>query len=161
MSSRESLAALVIAKARRQNKTIATAESCTGGWIAKTLTDIPGSSSVLLGGLVTYSNASKQSLLGVTHEALSNGAVSEPVVIQMADAARKALGSDIAISVSGVAGPSGGSASKPIGTVWIALSAKGKKTLALRQDFGNKGRHAVRKLAVIYALEWIQAELDM
>jgi len=109
-------------RARRQ--TLATAESCTGGLIASRITDIPGSSDYFLGGVVAYDNRIKISLLGVPPGLLAQyGAVSRETVLEMAAGARTALGADIAISVSGIAGPGGGTPEKPVGTVWIGLAA--------------------------------------
>jgi PncC family amidohydrolase len=103
--------------------TIATAESCTGGLVAGRITDVPGSSAVLLGGIVSYSNEAKERLLGVSHDALlQQGAVSEEVACQMARGARERLGADVAVSVTGIAGPDGGTPEKPLGLTWIGLS---------------------------------------
>jgi len=102
---------------------MATAESCTGGAIAASITSVPGSSAIFKGSVVAYDNQIKQSMLGVSDEALQeHGAVSESVVRQMAAGARERLGVDYAVATSGVAGPGGGSIEKPVGTVWIALS---------------------------------------
>lgn len=161
MSTRSKLAKQVLTKARRAGITIGTAESCTGGWVGKSLTDPAGSSSVFVGGLITYSNASKMRVLGVPKAAFDpGGAVSEPVAKAMAEGGNKALYTDICISVTGVAGPGGGSDAKPVGTVWFALAQKGKPTQAIMQSFGNKGRDTVRKLTVLYALEWLCETLD-
>ncbi|HAU17237.1 MAG TPA: damage-inducible protein CinA, partial [Marinobacter adhaerens] len=101
-------------------RTVATAESCTGGWVAKVLTDRAGSSAYVLGGLVTYSNEAKQGLLGVTRKSLDeHGAVSEPVVREMVAGALVATDADVAVAISGVAGPGGGSDDKPVGTGWV------------------------------------------
>jgi PncC family amidohydrolase len=103
---------------------LATAESCTGGLIADHITDTPGSSDYFLGGVVTYSNALKEALLGVRHETLvAHGAVSEPTARQMAYGARERLGADVALAVTGIAGPTGGTSEKPVGLVYLALSA--------------------------------------
>ncbi len=161
MSARTKLAAEVLDKARLKGLTIGTAESCSGGWISKSLTDPAGSSAVFVGGLVTYSNAAKMRLLSVPKSAFDpGGAVSEPVARAMADGGNKALYTDICIAVTGVAGPGGGSDTKPVGTVWLALASKGKPTQTIMQSFGNKGRDKVRKLTVLYALEWLSAVLD-
>jgi nicotinamide-nucleotide amidase len=102
---------------------LALAESCTGGCIAHRLTNVPGASAVLLGGFVTYSNQMKQQALGVQSRTLADhGAVSEPVAREMAEGARRVTGADYAISVTGIAGPSGGSPDKPVGTVFIGLA---------------------------------------
>jgi PncC family amidohydrolase len=104
--------------------TIALAESSTGGLIAKRLTDIPGSSAYVIGGVVAYANAAKQRLLGVNEQTLiDHGAVSEPVARQMAEGARHLFGTDLAISVTGIAGPTGATATKPIGLHYVGLSA--------------------------------------
>jgi len=138
--------ALLVHRAR-----VATAESCTGGWIAKALTDVPGSSQWFESGIVAYSNSAKDALLGVPGELIAaHGAVSEPVVRAMAEGARAQLGVDLAVAVSGVAGPDGGSADKPVGTVWFAW-ATAHATTAERQVFGGD-REAVRRQSVALAL---------
>jgi nicotinamide-nucleotide amidase len=110
-----------------QGKTITTAESCTGGLIASMLTQIPGSSAGFHAGFVTYANTSKHSVLGVEEEVLAeHGAVSEAVVVQMAEGALRHSGADYAIAVSGVAGPDGGTQGKPVGTVWLAWGSAGQ-----------------------------------
>ncbi len=106
-----------------QNLTLATAESCTGGLLAGRITDVSGSSAYFTGGVVSYSYAAKEALLGVDHDTLiEQGAVSEPVARQMARGARLRLEADVAISITGVAGPTGGTAEKPVGLTWIGLS---------------------------------------
>ena len=106
-----------------RKQSLVTAESCTGGLIASRITDVPGSSVYFLGGIVAYSYEVKASLLGVSWDTLNNnGAVSRETVIEMACGARKVLGADIAVSVSGIAGPGGGTLAKPVGTVWVGLS---------------------------------------
>lgn len=134
----------------------ATAESCTGGWIAKAVTDVPGSSQWFEGGAVTYSNALKTSLLGVGRGLIeAHGAVSEPVVRAMAEGARQRLGVDAAVAVSGVAGPDGGSPDKPVGTVWFAWATP-RDTRSERRQFAG-GREAVRRATVAHALERLRA----
>lgn len=114
-------------------RTIATAESCTGGLIASLLTDVPGSSAYLLGGVVAYSNAMKLQLLGVQAATLeSYGAVSEPTAREMALGARHLLGVDYALSVTGIAGPGGGTAEKPVGLTYIGLAGPGDEVLVRR-----------------------------
>jgi len=124
----------------RQGKTLALAESCTGGLIANRITNVPGASKIFLGGVVAYSNEAKQKFLGVRARTLSwHGAVSEAVAREMARGARKKFGADFAIAVTGIAGPGGGTKSKPVGTVFIALTGEGK-TVAERKlnPFGRK-----------------------
>ena len=119
MSLPEELGSVLKAK----GKTIATAESCTGGKIGDMITSVPGSSAYFLGGVVSYSNDAKVSLLGVDTGALkADGAVSEMVARQMADGARERFGADVGISTTGIAGPGGGSAEKPVGLVFVAAS---------------------------------------
>jgi nicotinamide-nucleotide amidase len=119
----ESMEEGIIRALTERKQTLALAESCTGGCIAHRLTNGPGASAVLLGGFVTYSNQMKQQTIGVQSRTLAeHGAVSEPVAREMAEGARRVAGSDYAIAVTGIAGPSGGSADKPVGTVFIALA---------------------------------------
>ena len=140
--------------------TLATAESCTGGWVAKVLTDKAGSSAYVVGGLVTYSNDAKQALLGVTDASLANhGAVSEPVVREMVAGALAATGASIAVSVSGVAGPGGGSEEKPVGTVWFAWGSGVDTTEAVVQHFSGD-RDQVRRQAVLFALQGVSSFLE-
>ena len=139
--------ALVVTRAR-----VATAESCTAGWIAKVITDVPNSSHWFEGGIVAYSNALKTSLLGVAPALIdTHGAVSEPVVHAMADGARTRLGVDLAVAVSGIAGPDGGTPQKPVGTVCFAWSTP-QGTQSERKQFGGD-REAVRRQSVAHALE--------
>jgi nicotinamide-nucleotide amidase len=120
----EELEATLVRLLTERKKTLALAESCTGGCIAHRLTNVPGASAVLLGGFVTYSNEAKQKLVGVESDTLAaHGAVSEPVARQMAEGARSRLNADYALAVTGIAGPSGGTPEKPVGTVFIALAA--------------------------------------
>jgi nicotinamide-nucleotide amidase len=134
----------------------ATAESCTGGWVAKAITDVPGSSQWFDGGVVVYSNAAKLRALGVPHELLeTHGAVSEPAVRAMADAVRAHAGVEVAVAVSGVAGPGGGTPDKPVGTVWFAWSGP-QGTSAERRDLGGD-RETIRRFAVARALQGLLA----
>lgn len=132
------------------------AESCTGGWISKVLTDNAGSSDYVGAGVVSYSNKAKESLLGVTGDALAEfGAVSEPVVRQMVTGTLALTGSDLAVAVSGVAGPGGGSENKPVGLVWFAWgNREGHLESACRQFDGD--RNGVRSQAVAFALEAVR-----
>jgi nicotinamide-nucleotide amidase len=143
-------------------RTVTTAESCTGGWIAKALTDIPGSSACFAYGIVSYSNGAKESLLGVAQQTLEDhGAVSEQTVGEMASGALNLSDADIAVAVSGVAGPDGGSDEKPVGSVcfaWAVRSASGVDVDTDRQRFDGD-RDGVRSQAVVYALAGIQERL--
>ena len=150
ISLEESTAQILV----QQNKTIAAAESCTGGNIAHLFTSIPGSSQYFMGGIVSYSNASKIKVLGVRPESIEEfGAVSENVVRQMAEGARKALKVDYAIATSGIAGPDGGSDEKPVGTTWIAVSGPQQTKSQLFQFGEHRGRNITRaSLAAIQML---------
>lgn len=134
--------------------TLATAESCTGGLLAGRVTDVPGSSAYFLGGMVSYSNEAKETLLGVRHETLlTHGAVSEKVAKEMARGARERLGADVGISVTGIAGPTGGTSEKPVGLVWIGLSdVTGEYA---RRYLWEQDREGNRKLSVEAALRWL------
>ena len=130
---------------------IATAESCTGGLVGERLTEIPGSSEVFAGGVICYDNALKISLLGVPAGLIeAEGAVSEAVAIAMAKGAVDRLGVDLAVAVTGIAGPGGGTETKPVGTVWLAL-AHGRETTARRLVYLGD-RHDVRRRAAQGAL---------
>ncbi len=143
-----------------KKQTIATAESCTGGWVAKVLTDRAGSSSYLLAGIVTYSNEAKKELLGVTDASLeSHGAVSAPVVREMVAGALATTSADVAVAISGIAGPDGGSDEKPVGTVWFAWGRSPADTEAVVQYFKGD-RDSVRRQAVLFALQGVQAYLE-
>lgn len=136
---------------QRKHLKLAAAESCTGGWIAKVITDTPGSSAWFAGGVVAYSNQLKTSLLSVPAGIIeSSGAVSEAVARAMAEGARKICGAGIAVAVTGVAGPDGGTPDKPVGTVWFAWSLADQTLTELRQFQGD--REAVRRQTVEYAL---------
>ena len=129
-----------------------TAESCTGGWIAKALTDLPGSSAWFDAGVVTYSYEAKQALLGVNPRTLERtGAVSEETALEMVAGALSRFGAGIAVAVTGIAGPSGGTEDKPVGTVWISWKCRGGYPIARRFLFPGD-REAVRRQTVAAAL---------
>jgi len=156
------LAATLVGELNRRKKAVASAESCTGGWIAKALTDVPGSSGCFGYGIVSYSNGAKESMLGVQNRTLAeHGAVSEAVVREMAEGALRLSGADIAVAVSGVAGPDGGSDDKPVGTVWFAWSTRGPggiETDADQRRFeGN--RESIRMQTVLHGLKGVQGRL--
>lgn len=138
--------------------TVTTVESCTGGWIAKVITDVSGSSAWFERGFVTYSNEAKHQMIGVNSGTLeTHGAVSEAVVREMAQGALYAASADYAIAVSGIAGPNGGSEEKPVGTVWFGFSSKLDGTVA-RQQLFDGDRDAVRRQATEYALQTLWEE---
>ena len=138
---------------------MATAESCTGGWIAQVMTATAGSSDWFECGLVTYSNAAKQSLLGVAAMTLEcHGAVSVETAEQMAEGALRAAGVDLAVAVTGVAGPGGGSPDKPVGTVCFGFAVSGRSTLTERQVFAGD-RREIRARTVAHALSRLLAML--
>ena len=139
---------------------LATAESCTGGLVAAVLTDIPGSSAVVERGFVTYSNAAKTELLGVPMDLIRQyGAVSEQVARAMAEGALARSRADIAVSVTGVAGPRGGTAEKPVGLVHFACARREHATQAVRMDFGDRGRQKIRALSVATAFDLVLMQI--
>ncbi len=155
----DTLASSVLDAARRAGKTVGTAESLTGGLIASTLTDIPGSSDTVRGGVVSYANGVKEGILGVTPQVLSrHGAVSEETARGMAEGARRALHADVAVSATGIAGPGGAEPDKPVGTVWIGLS-DGTTTCAQCHHFQGD-RAQVRLLTVRASLLLLKENLE-
>ncbi|OQX73383.1 MAG: competence/damage-inducible protein A [Bacteroidetes bacterium 4484_276] len=139
-------------------KTISTAESCTGGYLAHLITSIPGSSDYFPGSVVSYSNRVKIDELGVSEKSLEqHGAVSKEVVLQMAAGVRRKIDSDYALAISGIAGPDGGTAKKPVGTTWIALATP-EKVIAQQFLFGEHRGRNIRK-AALAALNMLRAEL--
>lgn len=152
------LVAAIIRQAAAQSLTLGLAESCTGGLIAKWLTDPAGASAAFLGGVVAYANSVKEKVLGVRAETLAKyGAVSAETAREMASGARRVLGVDLALSITGIAGPAGGSPEKPVGTVWIGL-ADGTGTRAEQFRFDGE-RSLVRARAAEAALELLWQEL--
>lgn len=140
--------------------TVTTAESCTGGWVAKALTDVAGSSAWFGTGFVTYANAAKTRLLGVPAVLIArHGAVSESVVARMARGALRAAGADVAVAVSGIAGPGGATADKPVGLVWFAVARRdGRRVVVQTSSRHFAGdRESVRRQAVGYALRAVLA----
>lgn len=136
----------------RQQKKLAVAESCTGGGLAKVLTDLPGSSEWFERGFVTYSNQSKHEMLDVKESTLKQyGAVSEETVIEMAQGVLKNSHADFSVSISGIAGPGGGTKNKPVGLVWFAFANQDKRITSQQRLFEGD-RNAVREQAIHYAL---------
>jgi nicotinamide-nucleotide amidase len=147
--------------ARARGLHIATAESCTGGLIAALLTEIPGSSDVVERGFVTYSNEAKMELLGVPADTLARvGAVSRETALAMAAGAHAHSRADLAVAVTGVAGPGGGSAEKPVGLVHLALARKGAAPLHREMHYGDLGRAEVRLATVRTALEMLGEAIE-
>ncbi len=149
------LAEQVGAVLRTRQQVIAAAESCTGGWIAKAITDVPGSSGWFDRGFVSYSNTAKSDLLGVRVETLTeHGAVSAETVAAMATGALERSRADVAVAVSGIAGPDGGSLDKPVGTVYLAWALRNGPARVERRHFGGD-REAVRRQTVAAALQGV------
>lgn len=147
------LANAVLEACKAKGLRVGTAESCTGGMVGAALTEIAGSSAVVLGGVVAYANSAKRDLLGVSPATLkAHGAVSEETAREMADGALRALGSDLAVSITGIAGP-GGAGDKPEGRVCFGIAAKGAETRTETRDFGALGRGNVRAASRDRALE--------
>lgn len=143
------------------NLTLSTAESCTGGLIGHRLTNVPGSSTYFIGGIVAYAYDAKEHLLGVHHNTLYDyGAVSKETAVEMARGARRVFGTDIAVSVTGIAGPGGGLPNKPVGTTWIAISTRHGEEARLftwqRDREGNKVDSAEAALALV--LEYLKKQ---
>ena len=148
------LALALIELCREKKLTIVTAESCTGGLVAGALTEIPGSSDVFDRGFVTYSNAAKQRMLGVADEIISSqGAVSRPVAEAMARGALTFAPASLAVAVTGIAGPGGGSAVKPVGLVHLAAATRDGLMLHREKRFGEITRSEIRQQSVIEAVE--------
>ncbi|MEM9572883.1 MAG: CinA family protein [Pseudomonadota bacterium] len=154
------LALLTMDEAMERRVKIATAESCTGGLIAGLFTEFAGSSKVLERGFVTYSNASKAEVLGVAGDVLADyGAVSEPVARLMAEGAMEQSRANLAIAVTGIAGPGGGTPMKPVGTVHLACARENKAMIHEMLTLGDIGRHEIRMATVEAALNLIKAQI--
>ncbi|MBW2700498.1 MAG: CinA family protein [Deltaproteobacteria bacterium] len=153
------LAQIVIEGLTAQGRNLALAESCTGGLVAKTLTDIPGASACFLLSAVTYANEAKRDLLGVSEKILEDhGAVSAPCATAMAEGLRRISSADLALSITGIAGPGGGSEDKPIGTVYFGLNQK-SGTRVHHHVFPSQDRSTIRAMACHMALTLIQETL--
>lgn len=150
------LARRVLEACKSNGLMAATAESCTGGMVAAALTDVAGSSAVVDRGFVTYSNEAKADMLGVPKALIeAHGAVSEPVARAMAEGALRHSQAQIAVSITGIAGPGGGSVEKPEGLVHFARASRGGVTIAVKKEFGPLGRAEVRRLSVHQALQML------
>jgi nicotinamide-nucleotide amidase len=155
----DELARTLVRELIESGRSVAAAESCTGGWIATSITDVPGASRCFAYGIVSYSNGAKESLLGVSPRTLEQfGAVSEATVREMAEGVIKLSGADLAVAVSGIAGPDGGSAEKPVGTVWFAWAERQqrKTLLQVKLHSFDGDRRAVRQKAVVVALQGLR-----
>jgi nicotinamide-nucleotide amidase len=153
-------AAALLDAYRQRGLKIATAESCTGGLVAALLTEIAGSSAVVERGFVTYSNEAKTELIGVPASLIAaHGAVSEPVACAMAEGAVAHSYADVAVAITGIAGPGGATATKPVGLVHFGLARKGTATVHLERRYGDLGRENVRRRAVEDALLLLEQTL--
>ncbi len=155
------LARLLIDEARERSLRIVTAESCTGGLVAGAIASIPGASDVLERGFVTYSNRAKQELLGVPGDLIADlGAVSEPVARMMAEGALDASNAHLAVSITGIAGPGGGTPMKPVGTVHIATARTNERILHRHELFEFETREEIQMAAVQSALQALRDRLS-
>jgi nicotinamide-nucleotide amidase len=144
---------------RESGKTLALAESCTGGLVSSLLTDVPGSSAYFLGSVVSYANSAKADLLDVSAETLAaHGAVSSEAAREMAEGARRRFDADLAVSITGIAGPDGGSTEKPVGTVFFALAERGGEGVGNKRNFGGD-RATIRRASAIHAMEMLRRRL--
>ena len=157
------LAQALVDELTESGKAVATAESCTGGWVAKAITDIAGSSAVFGYGLVSYSNGAKESIVGVQNKTLEDhGSVSAEVVEEMAKGALRLSGADIAVAVSGVAGPGGGTKEKPVGMVWFGWAVRdgANALLDTRCEQFTGDRELIREASVAYALQGVRERIE-
>ena len=155
----EAIEELVVARLRELHKTLATAESCTGGLLAHRITNVPGASEILPAGYVTYANEEKTRAIGVPAELIAtHGAVSEPVARAMAEGAVHTAGTDFGIGITGIAGPTGGTEEKPVGTVFIAMAQQGRETLCQREKFPTD-RETFKELATQTALDMLRRRI--
>lgn len=153
-------ATALVAACRERGLMLATAESCTGGLVSALLTEVPGSSAVFDRGFATYSNAAKAEMLGVPAALIAaEGAVSEAVARAMASGVLAHSPADVAVSITGVAGPGGGTATKPVGLVHFACARRDGAVVAVERRFGDPGRDAVRMASVAQAMELFEAAL--
>ncbi len=160
---RDSLQELVVEKLASRGLKAATAESCTGGLVSKRITEVSGASAVFECGVCSYANRIKHKVLGVSEETLATvGAVSPETAAQMADGVRKLSGADFGVSTTGIAGPTGGTAEKPVGLVYIAVSSENCTSVlkTLLGDAENPDRETIRRLASDAALYWLYREMD-
>lgn len=158
----QSLAEALVTELSESGKAVATAESCTGGWLAKAITDIAGSSAVFGYGIVSYSNGAKESIIGVKNKTLEDhGSVSAEVVTEMAKGTLRLSGADIAVAISGVAGPDGGTKEKPVGTVWFGWAVRDGTNAKVdtRCERFTGDRELIREASVAYALQGVRERI--
>lgn len=158
----DELSQALVSELLASNKCVSTAESCSGGWIAKSITDVAGSSACFGYGIVSYSNGAKESMLGVSPDILEeHGAVSEQTVVAMADGCMNLSAADYAVAVSGIAGPDGGNEEKPVGTVWFAWAARsaGEISTTVERRIFEGDREQVRLQTVVVALQGLRVRL--
>jgi nicotinamide-nucleotide amidase len=161
MTSNHERAGRLLGETKSRGYTIATAESCTGGLIAASLAAVPGASASLERGFVTYSNEAKTEMLGVPADLIrQHGAVSKEVALAMVSGALAHSPADIAVAVTGIAGPDGGTTEKPVGLVHIAAARRGGATLHEEKRFGDIGRHDIQAETVVAALDLMTRVLD-
>jgi nicotinamide-nucleotide amidase len=161
MTTNHERAGRLLGETKSRGYTIATAESCTGGLIAASLAAVPGASASLERGFVTYSNEAKTEMLGVPAELIrQHGAVSKEVALAMVSGALAHSPADIAVAVTGIAGPDGGTAEKPVGLVQIAAARRGGATLHEEKRFGDIGRHEIQAETVVAAFDLMTRVLD-
>ena len=156
----ETIGQVVVGQLIATGETLAVAESCTGGFLGHHITNVSGASAIFAGGMLAYSNAMKQKLLGVNESTLAqHGAVSKPVALEMVDGALAVSGADHALSVTGIAGPGGGTPEKPVGTVWLGVASRGSRPLAIRK-FHPYDRETFKHATVHQALELLRRRLQ-
>ncbi len=156
------LAEALVNELTEAGKAVATAESCTGGWVAKAITDIPGSSAVYGYGVVSYANGAKESILGVKNQTLEDrGSVSAEVVGEMAKGALRLSGSDFAVAVSGVAGPTGATKEKPVGLVWFGWAVRDGTDVRIEtaSEHFTGDRELIREASVAHALQGVRERI--
>ena len=156
----ETIGQVVVGQLIATGETLAVAESCTGGFLGHHITNVPGASAIFAGGMLAYSNAMKQKLLGVNESTLAqHGAVSKPVALEMVEGALAVSEADHALSVTGIAGPGGGTPEKPVGTVWLGVASRGSRPLAIRK-FHPYDRETFKHATVHQALELLRRRLQ-
>jgi nicotinamide-nucleotide amidase len=156
----ETIGQVVVGQLIATGETLAVAESCTGGFLGHHITNVSGASAIFAGGMLAYSNAMKQKLLGVNESTLAqHGAVSKPVALEMVEGALAVSEADHALSVTGIAGPGGGTPEKPVGTVWLGVASRGSRPLAIRK-FHPYDRETFKHATVHQALELLRRRLQ-